>query len=304
MDTTVRSVHLYPIKACRGIDVDGLTIGPTGPVGDRRWQVIDAEGQPVTQRTAPVLATVAVALQDEGVPDGGLRLSADGHGSVEVAAPGAEGRAVDPIEVSFLVGGTTTAGDGGDEVATWLSDLLGHEARLAAMIDATDIRLPARIDMWGHAISFADAAPILVANQASCDWLVERASEPFGMDRFRANIVVEGAEPWVEDTWQRFTIGPAELTGRLPWPRCAVPQVDQGSGQRHKEPALVLKAHRWCESGPADLPDSLPEAVGPMLAGNALFGWACDAGPVGARVSVGDRVEVQATSEPLVAPPD
>lgn len=294
MGIAVRSLHLFPIKACRGVDVDRLTIGATGPVGDRRWQAVDEDGQPLTQRTAPGLATVAVELLD-----GGLRLSADGHGDIEVAEPGPDSPT---IEVKPLVAPTVTAADGGDEVARWFGELVGRPARLAAMVDATDIRLPGPLDLWGHAISFVDAAPILVTNQASCDWLAARASEPFGIDRFRANVVVAGPEPdgrpWVEDTWDRFTIGGASLRAVLPWPRCAVPQVDQVTGERRREPALVLKANRWCESAP-----SLPEGFRSIAEGSALFGVACDVEPAGAEIRVGDEVAVESTAEPVLAPP-
>ena len=291
MPVVVQSLHLYPIKACRGLDVDRFTIGDTGPIGDRRWQIVDENGRPVTQRTAPALATISVDLHD----DGGLELAADDHGSVTVADPNDGG---DEVEVRVLTGGRVTAGDGGDEVATWLSDLIGQSARLVAMVDPTDIRLPEPIDLFGHAISFVDACPILVANQASCDWLVERAAEPFGMERFRANVVVSGAEPWAEDTWQDFTIGSAALTGRLPWPRCAVPQVDQRTGERHREPALTLRAHRWCTDAP-----TLPDAVRSMVEGNGLFGLACSVGPVGTEIAVGDELSVASVVEPVLAAP-
>lgn len=292
MQIVVESLHLYPIKACRGIRVDRMTMGPTGPVGDRRWQVVDAEAAPVTQRTAPALATVEVA-----VIEGGLRLSAPGHDPIDVADPGSA-RSSDPVTVRPLVGAPVQAADGGDDAGAWLSDLVEQPVRLAAMTAETDIRLPEVIDLWGHALSFVDAAPVLVANQASLRWLVERAGEPFGMDRFRPNIVVDGAQPWAEDTWAEFTIGEAHFTAGLPWPRCAVPQVDQVTGERHKEPAVVLKAHRWCDSAPG-----LRDTLRPMVEGNALFAVACDTGPVGAEVAVGDEVTVAATADPLLAPP-
>ncbi len=71
------------------------------------------------------------------------------------------------------------------------------------------------------------------------------------MDRFRPNLVVTGAEPWAEDTWDQFEIGEASLRGIVPWPRCTIPQVDQQTAERHKEPAKVLKKHRWCTSAPS-----------------------------------------------------
>lgn len=288
MAITVRSLHLYPVKACRGIDVDRLTVGPTGPVGDRVWQVVDGDATPMTQRTVPALATIAV----EPI-DGGLRLAAEGNGSIEVATP-----TTATTEVAAKVAAGVSVGDAGDEAAAWLARVVDRPARLVALVDASDIRFPVSIDPWGHGVSFVDAAPIVVANQASADWLAERASEPFGMDRFRANVVVDGAEPWAEDTWQRFTVGPAELRGELPWPRCAVPQVDQVTGERMGEPAKVLRAHRWCSEAP-----TVAEAFRGAIEGNALFAIGCDIGPVGVELAVGDEVTIAATGDPVLAPP-
>lgn len=212
MAVTVGSLHVYPVKACRGVGVDRLTIGPTGPIGDRCWQVVDDEGRPLTQRAAPRLATVEVEMGEVETGVGGLRLEAAGHGAVEVAVPGP-----DPpvVEVESWVAPLVVAADGGDEAARWLAGLLGRPARLVGMTATTDIRLPEPIELWGHGISFVDAAPVLVANRASCDWLVARASEPFGIDRFRANVVVSGAEPWAEDTWARFTCDAGPVGGEI-----------------------------------------------------------------------------------------
>ena len=62
-----------------------------------------------------------------------------------------------------------------------------------------------------------------------------QAAEEFGMDRFRPNLVVSGTEPWEEDTWfgvrigeaEGVRIGDAEVRCVVPWPRCAIPQIDQ-----------------------------------------------------------------------------
>lgn len=287
-EAVVSELFIYPIKSCRGISVSSLLIGETGPVGDRQWQIVDADAQPVTQRTAPMLATVVVEQVGEG-----LRLSADGHGSVDVAPPGPAA-----VTVSPLVGKQVPVADAGDDVAGWLEALTGSPARLVAHTAETDRRLPGALDLWGQTLGFVDLSPVLVANQASADWLVERASEPFAMDRFRANIVVSGAAPWVEDTWAEFTVGSTTVSAPAPWPRCAVPQVDQVTGERHREPALVLRQHRWCTQA-----DAMPEAMRPIFVGNALFALGCSIGPVGTEVKIGDPVVVTATQEPLIPAP-
>jgi uncharacterized protein YcbX len=128
----------------------------------------------------------------------------------------------------------------------------------------------------------------------------ERAAESFGMDRFRPNLTVD-ADPWVEDTWRDVSIGAARLGVGLAWPRCAIPQIDQIDGTRHREPAKVLKAHRWCSHAP-----SVPAALRPVLEGNALFGIACsvdDTNEPGATVAVGDEVIVHRTGPRIIDAP-
>lgn len=284
---TVTSIYIHPIKSCRRIGVTSAEVGPRGLVGDREWQV--ASGlKPVTQRKKAALAVV------QATPiDGGLRLSAPGRPTIDVARP-TENDSV----TGSLVGVKVDVGDAGDEAARWFSDLLEDDVRLVARTDTSELKIPEPIDVFGQTIAFTDVAPVLVVNAASHRWLEERASEPFGMDRFRPNIVVDTDTPFVEDTWRRFRIGSAEMVHGLIWPRCAVPQVDQDDGSRHKEPAVVLKAHRWCESTPG-----LPEAVRPIVENKGIFGVGCSIGPAGAEVSVGDHVVVEESMEPTLAPP-
>ncbi|MDH3678829.1 MAG: MOSC domain-containing protein [Acidimicrobiia bacterium] len=284
---TVTSLHLHPIKSCRPVEVTAATVSATGLAGDREWQIASGLA-PVTQRQRSVLATV----QPEPIADG-LRLSATGRPTIEVERP----TATDTVTGS-LVGVKVDVGDAGDEAARWFSDLLGDEVRLVARTADSVLRIPEAIDVFDQTIAFTDVAPVLVANTASHRWLAERASEPFGIERFRANVVVATDEPFVEDTWRRFRLGDAVLRHGLIWPRCAVPQVDQETGERHREPAVVLKGHRWCGSAPA-----LPEAVRPIVENKGIFGVGCSIGPVGAEISVGDELIVDETMKPLMPSP-
>ena len=283
-DVRLAAIHVYPVKSCRAVPLDTVTVAPTGLEGDRLYQVVDDAGTPLTQRQHPGLATVQPTLLE-----GGIRLDVDGGPSLEVAHP-----TTNTTEVSNLLGLPVAAADLGDDAAQWFSELVGVGCRLVAMTDESDLVVP----QLGVRASFADAAPALVANTASLDWLTERASEPFGMDRFRPNLTVAGAGAWDEDTWRVFTIGEARLGIGLCWPRCAIPQIDQESGERHQEPARVLRSHRWCDKG------SLPgHELAPLLEGNAVFGIACSIEDVGTALHVGDPVTVVERGSPLVAPP-
>jgi len=75
----IASLHVYPVKSCRGIDVMDALVTPTGLEWDRRWMLLAARNKFVTQRTHPLLATITVR-----VGGGKLELSADRQGSVSV----------------------------------------------------------------------------------------------------------------------------------------------------------------------------------------------------------------------------
>lgn len=286
MAETVTAIHIYPVKSCGAMALDRVEVSDTGLRGDRLFQVVDTEGNPVTQRQQPMLATVRPTFTD-----GGLTLDANGRTALRVAIP-----ASNDTTVNSLLGVPVGAGDAGDDAAGWFSDLLGAPVRLVAMTDDSEYRLPIPgVDM---PLSWADAASVLVANSASLDWLNERADETFGMDRFRPNLTVDAGEAWVEDTWRDLSIGGARLGLGLAWPRCSIPQVDQIDGSRHKEPAKVLKQHRWCSDAA-----SAGEALRPLFEGNALFGIGCSVHPTGAVITVGDEVNVHATGTPIIAAP-
>jgi uncharacterized protein YcbX len=281
------AIYIYPVKSCRGISLDTAEVSAIGLAGDRLWQVVEGNGRCLTQRQHPVLATV----QPEPMDGGGLRLHAADQPSIEVAPPGAQ-----TMTVKSLFGVRVPATDAGDEAAEWFSALTGASVRLAAMVDCCGWRPPGDFDLFGQSSPFADAAPILLTAESSIDWLRERASEDFGMDRFRPNLVVAGSEPWAEDTWTSVRIGQAEVRPALPWPRCEIPQVDQITAQHHREPAKVLRAHRWCTDAP-----TLHGDVRRLVEGSGLFGVGCSIGAPGATVRVGDAVTVTTTSSPVLS---
>ncbi|MEM7286272.1 MAG: MOSC N-terminal beta barrel domain-containing protein [Actinomycetota bacterium] len=283
-DATLAAIHVHPVKSCRSTALAEVVVAETGLADDRLYQVVDASGTPITQRQHRVLATVQPTVLADG-----LRIEAEGSDPIEVARPTQNDR-----QVTNLLGLPVEVGDAGDEAAAWFGALLGEPARLVAMTDQTELVVPG----FEFRTSLADAAPVLVANEASATWLSDRASEPFGIDRFRPNLTVTGAAAWDEETWRAFTVGGAELGLGLAWPRCAIPQIDQQTAERHKEPAKVLREHRWCGEGTVGDP-----VLADILEGNGLFGIACTIAVPGTVVRVGDPVVVTERGEPILPPP-
>ena len=286
---TLASIFVHPIKSCRAVELRAATVSAIGLAGDRLWQVVDGNQRGMTQRQHPILATVQPTLTD----DGGVQVRAPGREPLDVALP------THPVTTRSHFGLPVPGLDAGEEAAEWFSSLLGAPSRLVRMANPDGWRLPDDLDVFGQAAPFTDAAPILVTATASLEHLRAHASEPFGMDRFRPNLVVAGSTPWAEDTWTDLRVGEATVRVVTPWPRCAIPQIDQLTGDRRREPARVLRDLRWCTSAP-----HVAAAWQPILEGNALFGVACSIGPVGADIAKGDSVVVGDRRPPLLAAPN
>ena len=267
----VVDIAIFPVKSARGISVAEAEVEPRGLKGDRRWMVVDARGRFVSQREEPRLALLTTAFSASG-----LRLAVDGE-ELEVERPGA-GEPRLPVSVwdSTLVLPEARI------ASEWLSARFGQALRLVYQPD--NARRPT--SDWaepGDEVSLADGYPLLVATTASLDAVRGEAEASLGMNRFRPNLVIEGAAAWAEDCWARIRVGAAEFDLVKPCPRCTVTTVDPEAGKfEGDEPLSALRRIRM--SGDRRVP-------------GVLFGW--NAVPrVLATVRLGDEVEVLASRQP------
>lgn len=263
MSLRLSSLHLYPVKSCRGLSPSRWRVGRRGLLYDREWMVTDEEGRFLTQREEPRMALIGTDFRD-----GGLVLEAPGMGELPAGAllPGAEGEAEvweDRVRVE----------DQGEEAAAWLSAFLGRPCRLvrASLSFRRDVRLGGEA-VAEDGVAFADAFPFLLLTEASLSDLNARLPAPVSVERFRPNLVVEGAEPYAEDRWRLLRIGSLEFRLVKPCARCSIPSVDPATGERGREPLAALAAYRRRE-------------------GKVLFGMNAVHGGEGV-LAVGDEVEV------------
>jgi len=267
----ITSLHIYPVKSCRGIDVATALLTPTGLEWDRRWMLVDHRGRFVTQRTHPQLTTITTAIVD-----GRLELSAAGHPTLTVD-PRSNGTARHVKVWSDDCSGI----DAGEEAAAWLSRVLGSPFRLLRKDD--DVPRLADPEYAGsrpHPVSFADGYPVLLTSVESLAELNQRLPAPIPMNRFRPNVVIEGVEAYAEDAMAAFRSGAVALRGVKHCTRCINTTTDQFDGRRDgsSEPLKTLKTYRYDK----------------VLRGVA-FGQNCivDEG-VGARLSVGAPMTIEA----------
>jgi hypothetical protein len=233
----VASLHLYPVKSCRGIQVPEATVTSAGLEHDREWMVVTPVGRFVTQREVPRLALIATDLSD---------------GALTLAAPGAS-RLVVPLESGTDVRQVTVWGDHcpafdqGEPAAQWLTELLGRPLRLVRF-DPAHRRLsnPAWTGGVEAPTRFSDGYALLAISRASLDDLNSRLSMPLPMDRFRPNLVLEGLPAYGEDALDDLVAGDVRLRRVKPCTRCAIATTNQATAEvEGDEPLRTLKSYRW-----------------------------------------------------------
>jgi hypothetical protein len=231
----VSGLAVYPVKSCRGVEIDEAVVGATGFDLDRQWMVVDADGRFLSQREAPELAQVEVAVAGEG-----LTLSAPALPALTIPlrTPHGRERAVEVWQ------DRCAAVDEGDAAARWLEQHLGRRAMLVRMAGVGSRPLAGAAVAKGIAVSFADAFPFLLVSEGSLEELNRRLESPVPMDRFRPNIVVEGCAPHVEDGWRRVGIGEVVFRVTKPCARCVITTTDQRTGERGLEPLRTLASYR------------------------------------------------------------
>lgn len=233
---TISSLLYYPVKACRGFEVESADVERMGLQNDRRLMVVTPEGKFLTQREYPRLALVTPKLKN-----GTLELSAPDCDSMQFGIQ----KSGTCLSVNVWESKGIQAIDQGEEAAQWFSDWLGTHVRLVHIADGYKRLVN---EKWMvHAddhTGFADGYPILLTSEEGLADLNSHLESPVPMNRFRPNIVVKGCDPFAEDTWNRIRIGHVELAVVKPCARCEVTTIDKETLERSKEPLKTLGKYR------------------------------------------------------------
>lgn len=232
---TLTGLFVYPVKGARGIALESARATSTGLEHDRRFMIVDARGEFLTQREHPEIALVETAIDQDK-----LVLRAPGLEAIRVPL-----RPEGPRDRNARVwGDQTRAVSAGDEIAAYFSTYLKKPAELVYMPDDEMRLVDESYARRGERVAFADGFPYLLTTEGSLDDLNARLPAAVPMDRFRANFVVRGTPPWAEDAWTCLSIGSAVFFVVKPCSRCSVITVDQATGVRGKDPLATLATFR------------------------------------------------------------
>ncbi len=266
MTTSLSAIFIYPVKALGAISLVEAIVTPRGLQHDRRFMVVDAHHQFLTQRDHPKMATVWVEIDA-----GQLIFSAPDVDSISFALTPKElpTRTV-KVWASHVRAQTVSA-----QADQWLSDYLGADVRLVYMPDSTERRIHPAYAKNNEVVSFADGFPLLILSAASLEDLnariVKNGGNAVPMNRFRPNLVVSGCDAYAEDRLGDVVIGDALFRAVKPCARCQVTTTDQASGVvRGPEPLQTLGGYRDSAGGVMFGMNLIPVTLTTVRVGDAV----------------------------------
>ncbi|XP_048859745.1 molybdenum cofactor sulfurase-like isoform X2 [Brienomyrus brachyistius] len=214
-ERTLSRIFLYPVKSCAAIEVTQWAVGHLGLLYDRLWMVVNINGVCLSQKQEPRLCLIQPSIHWACKE---LCLHATGMKPLSIPL---EGNKLNPgIKVfqSKVCGDRVQSVDCGDEAADWISKFLGKPCRLIRQSPGFTRGMKRDHAKPVAGLSLVNEAQYLMINMASVKFLKEhinkrQGSEAENLDiqqliaRFRANLVVMGAEPFEEDNWKHVVIG-------------------------------------------------------------------------------------------------
>ncbi|TKA30716.1 hypothetical protein B0A50_02436 [Salinomyces thailandicus] len=311
--TEIVSLRVYPIKSCRGFEIESTRLRPTGLMLDRNWMFIGkADRKFLTIRSDPSMTLIDTAIvQGTGKQKGTQILEISIHDSdARVSVPAFPSKqwlesntTLSDVEIWEQ---NTDAYEYGPEVNKIFCDFFQKDVALVYKgPQARMVAVNGSKELYGTATPhhFADVMSVQVASEASIKDLNSRLKDkadptvsPLTIERFRPNIVVRGRDdnPWEEDTWKRIRITTTlpeeealykiDLDAVARCARCQVPNVDPDTAEKHpKQPwDELMKFRRVDEGGVAKY--------------KPCFGMLCIP-KNGGKVKIGAKVEVLETTD-------
>ncbi|KAF3316528.1 hypothetical protein TWF173_001814 [Orbilia oligospora] len=283
-DFRVKSLWVYPVKGCRGIEVASSKICHTGLQYDRQFMF--ASCSPGTeawvfasQRGFPKMAVIHTSI-DPVKNTLTISYPAKPHFLASLIYGNKFRKSFTvPLDVNALPE-NKLAKYPVTEVEIWRQKSVGYDLSahipqelkdvifsknytkvdvgLFAVVDGRNRGInhmgpPVEVLGRPNTIGFADFAPIHILGLASVrefNELVKGEISDLSVRRFRPNIIVGGSPSYDEDDWQTIKIGNEDYHVISRTPRCKVPNNDPDTGERNRnEPDVTIRGQRNIDPG-------------------------------------------------------
>ncbi len=230
----VKEIYIYPIKSLAGISCKNAKAEEMGFENDRRWMLIDAENQMITQREYPIMSQfypeisdgkISISFKDQKHE---FSINESLENSIEVNVWDDKSEVV---EVNIVT-------------SEWFSQQLGFECKLVKIIKNGGRKHESSRLKETFNVSLADGYPYLLIGTESLDFLNNKLAEKITIKRFRPNIVISTQKEHEEDNFDTFKIGEVQFKNVKPCGRCIMVNNDPQKGIVKKEPLKTLSKYR------------------------------------------------------------
>ncbi|ELY55537.1 MOSC domain-containing protein [Natronolimnohabitans innermongolicus] len=215
---------VYPVKGLDGIDLEATTVLEGGTLAhDREFALFDTDGEVINGKRTERVHDLRTDFDPE-TTELAVSVAGDAAGTDEEGTATATGVTVD-TDAQFDLGDAADR----ERAADWFGDYFGEELTLER--DRT-LGYVDRREMGPSVISTATL-------EAVADWFDDLTVESVRR-RMRANVEVDGVEPFWEDRFvgddaPAFEIDGVRLEGVTPCGRCVVPTRDPETGEPDSE---------------------------------------------------------------------
>ncbi len=234
---TLSDIIIYPVKSLAGIHLTSWQVTETGFQYDRKWMLVDNQGQFLSQRRLPKMALIKTALTANE-----LILSAPDQEDLVLSLTPADGEVI----VSTIWHDQCASRRISRHTDRWFSDFLAIDCRLVYLPDEVIRPVDTRYAETTDQVGFADGFPFLLIAENSLTALNQAMQLNLTMNRFRPNLVIADCPSYAEDSWRKIRIGAIDFRLPKPCSRCAVPTIDPDTAQTGKEPLTTLnRLRKW-----------------------------------------------------------
>jgi len=254
-------IFLYPIKSLAGIQVQSWLVDKNGLRYDRKWMLVDEDGQFMSQRRLPQMALIKTRIEQDhlivsaaGMEDMRLALQPDGGDDIEV----------------IIWHDRCAAKIVSKQADEWFSEFLNTKCSLVYHPDGSTRQVDQRYAKRDDQTAFADGFPFLITAESSLQALNEAMPFAIGMNRFRPNLVISGCDRYAEDSWRRIRVNDIEFRLPKPCSRCSVPGINPDTAISDKETLLMLSRLRKWENRVYFGQNALHDSLGKLAVGNAV----------------------------------
>jgi uncharacterized protein YcbX len=222
----ITSLHIYPIKSLKGISVPELNLTFSGIPGDREMMLIDKNGDFLTQRQIGKLAQF-----ETSIVNGLIQVKFENQ---KMTIHPEFGDLLD----TKIWNDDITVYHVDDDADEFFSDHLGQTVFLAGYSAQHPPNKKASNNKT-YQTQFSDGGQVHLVNLKSLEALNQTLESPIGIERFRANIVIDSNNPWIEESFQKIKIDKAILDFDKNTVRCKVVTLNPLSGDSDNTNALT-----------------------------------------------------------------